>query len=208
MTSTSGTRARVLAAVRSAPEPVTIEDLAADLDIHPNTVRFHAGALEGEGLVSQGRQPTGGKGRPRTLIYPTERGARSGRRNYELLSTVLLAQLAAASERPADVARAAGKSWGTSLAARPNHDGRSAAQVLDDFLADMSFEPDRETRQKPGQILLRNCPFRELVDTHQELVCSLHSGLLEGLVSDRPETVELIPFHSTTSCLVRLCPSM
>lgn len=206
MTSVSGTRARILTAVRGAQEPVTVEGLAADLDIHPNTVRFHTSALQDQGLVSQGRQPTGGKGRPRTVIYPTERGARSGKRNYQLLATVLLEHLAAASDQPAEMAHAAGRAWGSSLAAEPTNDRRGAADVLGEFLADMNFEPDLEPGKEPAHIRLRNCPFRELVDTHQELVCSLHGGLLDGLVRDRRDAAELIPFHSKTACLVRLSP--
>ena len=206
MTSVTGTRGRVLTAIRGAEEPVTIEELAAELDIHPNTVRFHTSALEDDGYISQGRRPTGGKGRPRTVYRATERGARSGRRNYELLSTVLLEHLAATSEEPVDAARAAGRVWGSALAAQRRDGRRSTARVLSEFLDEMNFEPEQEGRRPPIQLLLRNCPFREMVDSHQELVCNLHAGLLDGLVSDRGEAPELIPFHSRTSCLVRLTP--
>jgi len=206
MKSVTGTRARVLAAIRGASVPVTIEELAAGLDVHPNTIRFHTSALEDSGLVIQGRQATGGKGRPRKVYRASAQGARSGKRNYELLSKVLLEHLAAAQD-PAGAARAAGQAWGAASAdARGTRGRASSTQMVVDFLDTMDFEPEHDRRLTPAQVRLRNCPFRELVDTHQDLVCNLHAGLLDGLVDGRSDGVELIPFHSETACLVRLSP--
>ena len=37
----------------------------------------------------------------------------------------------------------------------------------------------------PGrvEITLRDCPFRDLLDEHRELVCAVHRGLLEGMLA-------------------------
>ncbi|MDO5499920.1 MAG: helix-turn-helix domain-containing protein, partial [Propionibacteriaceae bacterium] len=109
------TRRRVLATIRAAAAPVSVEDLAHELNLHPNTVRFHARALELDGLVAQDRVRTGGKGRPRAVFSPTVLGARSGARNFELLSTVLLEHVVTQSPDPVAAATAAGRSWAAAL---------------------------------------------------------------------------------------------
>lgn len=202
------TRDRVLAAVRSADTPRTVEELAADLGVHPNTVRFHTAALEDEGLLAQDRRPTGGKGRPRTVWAATVEGQRSGRRNYELLSSVLLDHLIATADDPVAAARAAGRAWGSGPAGETTTD-RDPEQALVEFLDEMNFEPAPDAAGQPTEIRLKNCPFRELVDTHAALVCSLHAGLLEGMGAGQganPRRVELIPFATPASCLVRIHP--
>lgn len=111
-TDLSGRRGRVLSAIRATGAPVSIESLAAELDLHPNTVRFHTSALEEAGLIEQGREQTGNKGRPRAVFVPTTEGARTGARNYQLLAAVLVDHLAQMSPEPLPLARSAGRSWG------------------------------------------------------------------------------------------------
>lgn len=182
-TDLSGARGRVLAAVRAAGKPVSIEELATQLDLHPNTVRFHTSALEEAELIEQGRQQTGGKGRPRAVFQPTRAGARSGARNYQLLAAVLVDHLAEMSPEPLPMAREAGRAWGMALAAgyAPNARRQSATGEVIELLDEMGFEPQAKPKRAPKQIELHNCPFRELVDEHQQLVCEIHQGLLDGM---------------------------
>jgi predicted ArsR family transcriptional regulator len=65
----------------------------------------------------------------------------------------------------------------------------------------LGFEPERAG----GEVLLRNCPFHDLVDAHRGLVCAMNHALLSGLVAamDRPE----VAAHSRepdASCCVAL----
>lgn len=199
------TRRRVLAALRTAQVPMTIEQLSAQLVVHPNTVRFHTATLEDDGLIAAGKQPTGGKGRPRTVFSTTPAGARAGSRNFELVSTVLLAQLGATAQDPMTAAREAGRAWGAARASRARG-LRSSTRALLDVLEDVGFEPKPVPSRRPTEIRLLNCPFRELVDDHQDLVCNLHAGLIDGLTAEHPggADVELIPTPTETSCVVRL----
>jgi len=209
----AGTRGRVLSAIRAAPGPVGVHTLAAELDLHPNTVRFHLGALIRDGLVAERPQPSGGRGRPRTVYRATSAGTRSGERNYRLLSAVLIGGLAG-SEAPRTDAYAAGRLWGRQLGLDDSRD--TSADVLTttvEVLDDMGVEPSPGDGPQPHEIHLHNCPFRELVDTHQELVCAVHAGMLEGLVSelredgdrpDAPSGTTLLPFVTPAECLVRL----
>jgi predicted ArsR family transcriptional regulator len=207
-TDLSGARGRVLSAVRAAGAPVSIEELAADLGLHANTIRFHTSALEEDGLIEQGRQQTGAKGRPKAVFVPTRAGSRSGARNYQLLAAVLVDHLAQVSEDPLGAAHAAGKAWGQALAGgRPAEEalGQSGVDVAG-LLEEMGFEP----QSGPNRIELHNCPFRELVDDHQQLVCTIHQGLLDGMSEvyghqgDGPVPLVLQPFAAPGICAVHL----
>lgn len=182
-TDLSGRRGRVLSAIRATGAPVSIESLAAELDLHPNTVRFHTSALEEAGLIEQGREQTGNKGRPRAVFVPTTEGARTGARNYQLLAAVLVDHLAQMSPEPLPLARSAGRSWGEALATTyaPTRRRRSPVGEVVALLEEMGFEPEAKPKRQPKQIELHNCPFRELVDEHQPVVCAIHQGLLDGI---------------------------
>lgn len=184
-TGLSGTRAKVLAALRAAAGPAGADDLAAQLGLHRNTVRFHMEALVTAGLVEEGRQAGGGKGRPRAVFHPTRHGARSGERNYQLMASVLADHLVRTSADPTGAAYEAGRSWGQRLAVtatgRPRR-GTSLPAAVEMFQA-MGFEPQASPLRRPTLIRLHNCPFREVVDEHQELVCAIHAGLLDGMLA-------------------------
>ena len=73
------TRDEVLAAIRTAPTPPTVDEIARSLDLHPNSVRLHAAALRDSGLITQDSRPGGGRGRPQTTYRTSARGAWTGR---------------------------------------------------------------------------------------------------------------------------------
>ena len=95
--------------MRSAGRPISVRELASLLALHPNTVRFHAQALEAAGLLSQRQEATGGKGRPWVLYEATPRGLRAGKQSYLLLATMLLEWLIRDSADPVGAAQAAGR---------------------------------------------------------------------------------------------------
>jgi predicted ArsR family transcriptional regulator len=48
----------------------------------------------------------------------------------------------------------------------------------------LGFDPEREARPGGGaDIAFLHCPFRELAEAYPELVCNLHRGICEGVVS-------------------------
>jgi predicted ArsR family transcriptional regulator len=73
-------------------------------------------------------------------------------------------------------------------------------------MARAGFDPRfRRTGGKAVEITLRACPFRDLADEHRELVCTLHRGLLEGIVSGVSPPLALRsfrPFVERNRCLV------
>lgn len=205
-----GTSRRVLLAIRTAEQPPTVEDISSVLGVHPNTVRQHVGILEADGLVLRDRRPTGSKGRPRAVYRPTSLGERSGDRNYELLAGVLVEQLASGGEDAVPAARQAGRAWGSRLGGALAADSPAVESLLVHFLEQTGFEPVPGPPGPVEEVSLRNCPFRELADSHADLVCSLHEGLLEGLAEGgsgapaRGVRVDLVPFATPTTCLVRV----
>jgi predicted ArsR family transcriptional regulator len=89
---------------------------------------------------------------------------------------------------------ATAREWGAYLVGRsvPRPGARSSSgpnlAVLQEALAAAGFDPRfRRRGHSRVDITLRDCPFRDLLDEHRDLVCSLHLGLLEGmLASSRP----------------------
>lgn len=217
----AGTRGRVLTAVRASADPIGIEELAQRLDLHPNTVRFHAEALESDGMLSQEREQRVGRGRPKILYRPTRAGSRGGERNYQLLAAMLVEHLSAGSPDPLPAAREAGRHWGRRLAGDTGShrsgvtgsggtgsSGTGSSEAVAELLGDMGFEPEPVA----GGIALRNCPFREIVDDNQPVVCAIHEGMLDVMLEQPPEGsttrrgIALEPFAAPEGCLVRLDP--
>jgi hypothetical protein len=52
---------------------------------------------------------------------------------------------------------------------------------------------------------MRDCPFRDLLDEHRDLVCSIHRGLLEGMLAEiKPplRMTEFAPASDRSPCRV------
>ncbi len=74
--------------------------------------------------------------------------------------------------------------------------GGRALALLQDAMARAGFDP-RFRRQAGGAIdvTLRDCPFRDLTEDHRELVCTLHRGLVEGMLGGLQPPLEIREFH-------------
>ena len=125
-------------------------------------------------------------GRPLTLYRATPATTEEGR-DYRLLAEMLSGLF----RDRRDIARAAGlaREWGQYLVTRGGAKpgvrlpaGRNLA-MLQEAMAEAGFEPRfRRQGRKAVEVTLRMCPFRDLVDEHRELVCTLHRGLVEGML--------------------------
>ena len=85
-------RQALLEALRASDAPLGVTELAEQLGIHPNTVRFHLDALVTQGLVDRRLEEPTGRG-PRTVHTPHPGMDRGGQRQYQLLAKILLGQL-------------------------------------------------------------------------------------------------------------------
>lgn len=204
-------RARVLAALRDAGEPLGVGAVAERVGLHANTARFHLDALVDAGLVDRAAEGREQPGRPRVLYTARPGGTQAGQRNYRFLAEILAGYVAAESARPAEAGERAGHAWGRHLADRPPPLHRTAPGAAVDQLVgvldDVGFAPQAVTSGPDRRILLHHCPFRELAEKHPDLVCSVHLGLMRGVLTelDTPVGVErLDPFVTPQVCVTHL----
>lgn len=85
------------------------------------------------------------------------------------------------------------------------------------LLTDLGFAPEQDTRPGDGSaggttsaqvVHLRRCPLLEAAYQHPDIVCSVHTGLVEGALAaagDRATTVDLEPFAEPGACRLTLC---
>lgn len=174
------------------------EQIAAALGLHPNTVRFHLARLVDTGRVSADEAPPSGRGRPRRIFSARPHMDRDGRRDYLTLARMVLEGIAQAPEARS-IARIAGRRWGTTLAAA--HRGEDLTAVLDG----MGFAPRRSVA---GDAMdLHQCPFLEAVDSHGDLVCEAHLGLMRALaeaLEPGTDVVRLESFSRPGVCVATL----
>lgn len=209
----AGRRREVLRILKDASGPLSINDIAERLDVHPNTVRFHLETLVENAQVERVEADRHGPGRPPLLFRPVRRMDPAGPRQYRLLSELLLAELATDPERTVRAVEA-GRAWGRRRGSPSGggdgtgtDDPQGSVTALMGLLDGIGFAP--EQRQDGGQmhIGLRHCPFLELAEAGSEIVCSVHLGLMQGAMEAwrSPLTVDrLEPFVEPDLCLAHL----
>lgn len=194
----SDLRTRVLRAVRGGSEPVAAVEVAQTLGAPTTTVRFHLDALERSGDIERVAPQPSGRGRPR-VRYRTVARSVAGAQRYELLAGMLVAQMR---DAPDGLTRAeqAGRAWGRSRARGIASDSDDAVASLVSVLDEVGFEP---TRVDGDAVDLHNCPFRQTVAQHGELVCHLHAGLIRGVLEEWDAPVQMTvlkPFVAPGVC--------
>jgi predicted ArsR family transcriptional regulator len=203
-------RAHVLDVLRAAPEAVGVREVAEQTGLHPNTARFHLDTLVKEGLAERHTEGSGRPGRPRT-VYQASSQVPEGRRSYRLLAQMLTGLVTQALPQPSQAAVDAGEAWGRYLAETPSPDQRidaeEAVRRLTEVLEDVGFSPGSVEEGPDRFIPLHHCPFREVAEEQQEVVCSLHLGLMRGALKEvrAPMDIDrLEPFVEPSLCLAHL----
>ncbi|NKQ52441.1 helix-turn-helix domain-containing protein [Amycolatopsis sp. K13G38] len=207
-------RARVLDVLRAAGDPVGVQDIAEQVGLHPNTARFHLDGLVDAGLAERRTEERSQPGRPRTVYAATAADAPAGQRSYRLLAEMLTSLVADTMPEPGKAAETAGEAWGRYLAERPapsqRVDAAEAVRRLSTVLADAGFAPDEVADADRPVIRLRHCPFREVAEQHRDVVCSLHLGLMRGVLDEVRAPLKadrLEPFVEPSLCLAHLAPA-
>jgi predicted ArsR family transcriptional regulator len=193
------TRHRLYRYLRLSGRPLSVREMATRLSLHPNTVRPHLRRLQEAGLVASETSRGAAVGRPQTLFTVVHREQPEGR-DYRLLADILAGLLT--SPRARDRAETQAREWGAYLAGRsvPRPGARRAAgpnlAMLQEALADAGFDP-RFRRRGPDtvEISMRDCPFRDLLEEHRDLVCAVHRGLLEGILGASRPPLSLTSFQ-------------
>lgn len=203
-------RESMLQLLRSSKRPLSIADIAEQVDLHPNTVRFHLDALIRAGRVEQVQVKATGPGRP-PVLYQAIRGMDpTGPTNYRLLAQILATYLNEHSRDPERSAMELGRAWGlTMLVEEPESKTTraDAVRALTEVLEDLGFCPEQPSSGRVTQIRIRHCPFLGVVETYGPVICALHAGLLQGVLGTlrAPLTVTRIdPLVEPDLCIARL----
>jgi predicted ArsR family transcriptional regulator len=207
-------RQEVLRLLRAATAPLSIAEIASELGVHQNTVRFHLDVLAASGQAEQVAPDHRRPGRPAQLFQSVRRMDPAGLRKYQLLAEILVQEIAADPE-PSVRAMQAGRAWGELLARSPGAhaaDARPGEPVgrLVSLLADLGFDPDLQGSADRQQVGLRHCPFLELAEWRKDVVCPVHLGLMQGALDawDAPVTVSALqPFTEPDLCVAHLAPA-
>jgi predicted ArsR family transcriptional regulator len=206
-------RRQVLEVIYRAPAPLGASEIAGQAGIHPNTARFHLGALTADGVIERMVEEPCRPGRPR-VVYRVRPGmARGGERRYGVLAEILLGCLTGADSGRA--AADAGRAWGERVIGRAASPGQiSGAEAVSRVLVlldELAFAPEALTGDDPpAQVRLRHCPFLELAEDHREIICPMHLGLIQGAfagLSSPVTATDLTPFAESDTCIVHLAPA-
>lgn len=215
-------RERVLRLVREHDGAVDATELAALMDLHVTTVRFHLDALCADGTVARTRIKRGGVGRPRTGYAAVRE-----RLDYRVLAEVLAMELGETDAERRPRAERAGRKWAERILAErpvgPERPSRPASSGIDGLTQTitqvfnrMGFDPELDAvvaGDRERSMRLYGCPVRDLAQCHPEVSCSMHLGLLRGLLDPGADDesgqgqhlrAELEPFVEPELCVARV----
>lgn len=204
-------RARVLDLLHAAGKPLGVQEIAERSGLHPNTARFHLDALVSAGLATREPQPRETPGRPSMVYRVTEADGPTGQRRYRLLAEMLTSMITGVMPEPGEAAAEAGREWGRYLTEQPppfqRVDAAEAIRRLTGALEEIGFAPEAVPAEGGFSFRLHQCPFREIAERHQDVVCSLHLGIMQGVLEQlrAPLTAdELHPFAEPSVCIADL----
>ena len=185
--------------VCAKPYAVSRDEAADALDVPHHKAKFHLDRLEAEGLLTtEFARLTGrsgpGAGRPAKLYRraPDDISVSLPGREYEIAGQLLAAAIATSARTggsPIDAlhheAALRGGEWARATVAAD--DGSTPIQLAEQILAVHGYEP----REEDQRVILANCPFHTLAETHTEMVCGMNLALIQALVDEvGPNEVE------------------
>lgn len=216
-------RADVLEVLRSAREPLRVQEVARRTGVHANTARFHLDALVEAGLATREAQARATPGRPSFAYRAARHAPAAGHRQYRLLAEMLSSLIEGLLPDPGQAAAEAGREWGRYLTERPAPYQRiTAAKAISRLLAVLAeigfapeagpaggpqFAPESGAASAQREVWLRRCPFREVAEHRRDVVCQLHLGLMQGVLEQlrAPVTATQIhPFAEPSLCIAEL----
>ena len=193
------TRYRLYRYVGLAGRPVSVREMSRRLSLHPNTLRPHLRRLEEAGLVSREIRKTATVGRPQTM-YSVRQAQDEEGRDYRLLAEMLCGLVRG--KRALGQAHELARQWGSYLVAQGGPKpgvklpARRNLALLQEAMSRAGFDPRfRREGESAIEVTLRDCPFRDLADDYRDLVCTLHRGLIEGMLLGLKPTLDLKEFH-------------
>lgn len=209
----NGRRDQVMQLLRDSGEALSIVQIATELNVHPNTARFHLQALVETDRVEQVAVDRAATGRPPLMFRAVSGMDPTGPRRYQMLAEILVHSLAD-DPNPRTRAVEAGRAWGQTLQGPERtqtnaYDSAAAVDHLVGVLDDLGFAPTVSATGERGAVELRHCPFLEVARHRSDVICPIHLGIMQGALDawDAPVTVvRLDPFPQPDRCRAHLGP--
>lgn len=161
-------------------QSATAAEVARALSITAANARHHLSQLAEDGLVREtGLRPPVGRGRP-TKVYRLEIGA-DGENSARVLDATLefLGETFGESARSGWVDFVAGRLAGQGILPRGAHITRRLSSAID-RLNTLKYHARWEAHAAGPRIILGDCPYARIIDTHPEL-CRMDAKLLARL---------------------------
>lgn len=200
-------REAVLAALRDTGRAASADEIAASLQLHPNTARFHLQRLVRDGLAEQSAEQRRTAGRPKVLFRARADG---GGRSYLVLAHMLAQTVIATGD--AVQAERIGRAWGGQLLVNsgpvvaPAQPAEVAAR-LEAVLDSVGFAPQITVSGTGVEVNLAHCPFLEVAREHPQLICGMHQALIQGVLDGLDSGLRvnrLLPFVTRNLCTAQL----
>jgi len=202
------TRAAIFDRLCELRRPATTDELADDLNRHPNGIRQHLEHMRDTGLLVR-EQERQGRGRPR-YVWSVDPDALPGgtRPTAYLELSKWLAQAVDGGPVDPEEIEERGHEIGLRLV-DPDDAGADSMDRFRDALAAMGFQPSVQNEDDVNvTVCLRNCPYRDVVRERQALVCALHRGVSSGLLESIDPDIEMTDFEphdpDEAGCLIKV----
>jgi predicted ArsR family transcriptional regulator len=202
------TRYAIYLELARAGRPLGTAEIAETLGLHVNTVRPHLDRMREAGLLDVTTGGRGDVGRPqhRFTLAPDAPSLGLEPPTIPVLARMVLdmaERLQASSTDAFVVGHAEGERRAIGYAKYP-----SALEALVDDLDRLGFDPvvaESDTTDN-AIVAFANCPFASYAESHPDLVCSIHHGLVAGFVDTMGDTevAEFCSIAHRTPCQVEL----
>ncbi len=202
------TRYAIYLELARSARPLGTAEIAEALGLHTNTVRPHLDRMREAGLLDVTTDGRGDVGRPQHRFSLAAEAPALGLEppTVPVLARMVLNMAERLRASAAD-AFAVGEVEGAGRAARYSA-YPSALEALVDELDRLGFDPVVAESEAPDNavVAFANCPFAPYAESHPDLVCGLHHGLVAGFVDTMgdAEVAEFCSIAHRTPCQVEL----
>ena len=178
---------QVLAQVQARHDWVSIADLAANIDVHPNSVRNAVTQLTDANLLERKQAHNGKRGRPTFLFR-----ARDGQ--YTVLKGVLMAMEGATTDEQ-DILEGL-------ITGRFEGALEDSENLLPDIVKFLKTV-DVTAYEENDEVHVTACPFREMNGGEVGYSCRLHRAIIQQAIGSRGKVL-LSPLHSESECRIKI----
>jgi len=203
------TRYSIYEYILKEKKTVTVQNIADKFSIHPNVARLHLTKLSEINIISADFAKTGKGGRPGRVYKASEKGVSLTfpRRDEERLlkwTIQLVEELG-----PSALTKCQEISYQDGYQQMKNYVNaelklnnmpsfEQKLQLLTDNAALIGYIPQIQQLEKGKKIIFSifNCPFQEQLNTHSEIVCTLHESYLKGQLNALFSNNEFVQIES------------